>query len=67
MRDPDGNTSTWAGSISGSTSITYNIPDGTLDTAGRWLLRASVTLSNGKIYTGETAELNVHEAWYNYV
>lgn len=67
VRDPNGTTSTWTGSISGTTSISYDIPDNILATSGRWLLRASVTLSNGKIYTGEVAVLNVRSAWYNYV
>lgn len=60
VRKPDGTTTSWAASASGSNSVSFTTLAGTLDQAGEWRLQANVTLPSGE-WLGETAYLEVSE------
>lgn len=59
VRKPDGTTTSWTASASGTNAIQCTTLAGTLDMPGRWLLQASVTLPSGQ-WRGETAQLIVY-------
>lgn len=58
VKKPDGSTTTWTASASGTTAISYTSVSGTFDVAGEWRLQAKVTLPSG-VWRGETASLYV--------
>jgi hypothetical protein len=60
VRKPDGSTTSWAASASGTNSVAFTTLAGTLDQAGEWRLQSSVTLPSGE-WLGETAHLDVAE------
>lgn len=59
VQRPDGTTTTWAASASGTDSLTYTTVSSSLDRAGTWLLQAVVSIDGGT-YRGETAQLVVY-------
>lgn len=63
VRKPDRTTTTWTATASGTDSMTFTTLAGTLDQAGTWRLQAMVTLPSGQ-WLGETAELEVHKAFW---
>ena len=62
VRKPDGTTTSWTASASGTTAIQFTTIAGTLDMPGRWKLQARVTLPSGQ-WRGETAPLDVYSAF----
>ena len=59
VRKPDGTTTSWPASASGTDSIAYTTLANTFDQNGTWLLQAVVTLPSGT-WRGETATLLVY-------
>lgn len=59
VKKPDGTTTSWTASASGTNAIQFTTLAGTLDMPGRWLLQARVTLPSGQ-WRGETAQLIVY-------
>jgi len=59
VQRPDGTTTTWAASASGTDSIAFTTLAGSLDQDGTWLLQAVVSIGGGT-YRGETAQLVVY-------
>lgn len=59
VQKPDGTTTSWAASASGTDSIAYTTLANSLDQNGTWLLQAVVSLGGGT-WRGETAQLTVY-------
>ncbi len=62
VRKPDGTTTSWTATVSGTDSISYTTLAGTFDQDGVWKLQALVTLPSG-VRKGETANLPVYAAF----
>lgn len=62
VKKPDGTTTSWAASASGTDSIQFTTLADSLDQNGTWLLQAVVTLGGGT-WRGETVLLPVYAAF----
>lgn len=62
VRKPDGTTTSWTASASGTNAISYTALAGTFDQSGVWKLQSYITLPSGA-RKGETANLPVYEAF----
>lgn len=62
VKKPDGTTTSWSASASGTTAIAFTTLSDSLDQRGNWLLQAHVTLPSGE-WLGETAQLEVYAAF----
>ncbi|HQR20743.1 MAG TPA: hypothetical protein PKV98_07745 [Burkholderiaceae bacterium] len=62
VRKPDGTTTSWTASASGTDAIAYTTLAGTLDQDGIWKLQSYITLPSGA-RKGETANLAVYSAF----
>ena len=62
VRKPDGSTTSWTASASGTTAIQYTIDADDLDQSGEWRLQAVVTIG-ATVWRGETARLQVYPAF----
>lgn len=62
VKKPDGTTTSWAASASGTDSIRFTTLADSLDQTGTWLLQAEVSLGGGT-WRGETAQLEVYAAF----
>ncbi len=58
VRKPDGTTTSWSASASGTDSIQFTTLAGSLDQNGTWLLQAVISLGGGT-WRGETVQLVV--------
>lgn len=62
VKKPDGSTTSWAASASGTTALQFTTVAGTFDQAGTWKLQAKVTIGTG-VWRGATVALPVYAAY----
>lgn len=62
VRKPDGTTTSWTASASGTDAIRFTTVVDSLDQSGTWRLQAVVSLAGGT-WRGETATLEVYAAF----
>ena len=65
-KDPNGNTGTWSGSVSGTDGVQVSIPASDLTEAkiGRWYVYADVVKADGSVCKGEVNHFDLRAEWF---